>query len=140
LGELFDGKGQPKLGGGAHPSRELANDLSEYYHLLTAGCAAVASLALHGGLSLSGFEAPIIRSLKKLDGALAALASRVLGKGPELDRIEEDRTGAAMALVTALAWIGGKASLSVLRDACKYPDARVGRLAARAMDEIAARS
>ena len=81
-----------------------------------------------------------MRSLKKLDGTLVGLAARVLGKGPELDRTEEHRIAAAMALVTALAWIGTAACVPVLQDVCKHSAPRVERLATRAIEEITART
>jgi hypothetical protein len=142
LHELFEGNMQPHKGGVAHKgaAHELAGELTAYYHLLLAGCAAVASLAQLGRKHMGDLEPPLMRSLKKIDGGLVGLALRVLSKGVELDRVEESRTNAAAALVTALAWIGSADCLPVLRDACKYPDARVAALAERAIAEITART
>jgi hypothetical protein len=145
LAELFEGKVQARLIAGPPKSnpREIAGEIAAYYQLATSGCAAVASLAQRGDIDLSELEQPLMRALKKIDGALLSLAQRALGKGPEFGRefgrIEEQRTGTALALVTALAWVGTVACLPVLRDAGKYPDPRVERLAARAIAEITAR-
>ena len=140
--DLFEGKMQSRVtvAGQSGVARDFASVLSDYYHLLTAGCAGVANLARRGAIDLSEFEAPLMRSLKKLDGTLVGLAARVLGKGPELDRTEEQRIAVAMALVTALAWIGTAACLPVLEDVCKHSAPRVERLATRAIEEITTRT
>ncbi len=139
--ELFEGKLQARVNAAAQKgtTRQFAIELSEHYRLLLAGCAAVANLARRGGLDLSELEPPVMRSLKKLDGTLVGLAQRVLGKGAELDRIEEQRIAVALGLITTLAWIGTPACLPVLRDLGKHAVPRVASLAERAIEKITAR-
>ena len=139
--DLFEGKLQARVSAAAQrgTARQFSLELSEHYRLLVAGCAAVANLARRGGMDLSEFEPPLMRSLKKSDGALVSMAQRLLGKGPELDQSEEQRIASAMALVTALAWIGTAQCLPVLRDVGKHAVPRVASLAERAIEEIMAR-
>ena len=124
--DLFEGKMQSRVtaAGQSGVARDFASVLSDYYHLLTAGCAGVANLARRGAIDLSEFEAPLMRSLKKLDGTLVGLVNDL----------------ARSATGTALAWIGTAACLPVLEDVCKHSAPRVERLATRAIEEITART
>jgi hypothetical protein len=142
LTRLFDGELRPGLrvlaqrGGG----QEIASQLAAYFRLQQAGCAALVAMAQKGDADLSAFEPLLAKALRdKLGGGLVGFALRLGRKNDEREEVERERTAAAMALVTALAWFGGRTSLAALLATRGKADPEVERLAARAYREITAR-